>query len=108
MNVKRINSQVTTVSSDIEEKEPGNISFNEIDMIAYTCCLGYNFTVLKMTSRTADLYPYDTSCKPLYNLLIVSGTTTVMDSITGNLFIMVINEGLYYGKKLNHSLIHPN
>ena len=39
---------------------------------------------------------------------IVSGATTVTDSITGNSFIMVINEALYYGKKLDHSLIIPN
>ena len=40
--------------------------------------------------------------------MIVSGATTVTDSITGNSFIMVINEALYYGKKLDHSLINPN
>ena len=32
----------------------------------------------------------------------------VTDSITGNSLIMVINEALYYGKKLDHSLINPN
>ena len=61
-----------------------------------------------MTSITADVYPYDPSCKPLYNVMIVSGATTVTDSITGNSFIMVINEALYYGKKLDHLLINPN
>ena len=30
------------------------------------------------------------------------------DSITGNSFIMVINEALYYGNKLDHSLLNPN
>ena len=54
------------------------------------------------------MYPYDASCKPLYNVPIVTGATTVTDSITGNSFIMVINEALYYGKKLDHSLINPN
>ena len=39
---------------------------------------------------------------------IVSGATTVTDSITGNSFIMVINGALYCGKKLNNSLINPN
>ena len=32
----------------------------------------------------------------------------VTDSITGNSFIMVINGALYYGKKLDHSLINTN
>ena len=61
-----------------------------------------------MTSRTADVYPYNPSCKPLYNVPIVSGATMVMYSITGKSFIMVINEALYYSKKLYHSLITKN
>ena len=81
---------------------------NELDTNADTCCIGFNFTVLRMKSRTADVYPYDPSYKTFYNVPIVSGATTVMDSIIGNSFIMVINEALYYVKKLNHSLINPN
>ena len=58
VNVKKINAQVTTVGYDIEEPELGNISVNVLDANAGTCCVGSNFTVLKMTSRTADVYPY--------------------------------------------------
>ena len=61
-----------------------------------------------MTPRTANIYPYYTSYKPLYNVTIVPGATTSMDNITVNSFIMVVNEALYYGNKLNHSLINPN
>ena len=100
-NVKIINARVTTGGYDIEDPEPGNISVNELDMNADTCCIGSNFTVLQITSRKADVYPYVPSCKPLYNVRIVSGATTVMDSITGNSFIMVTHESLYYGKKLD-------
>ena len=84
VNAKRINSQVTTGSYDIESPEPGNISDIRLDMNADTCCLGSNFTVLHMTSRTEDVYPYDPSRKPFYNVAIVSGATTVMNSIIGN------------------------
>ena len=61
-----------------------------------------------MTSITADVYTYNTSYKTLYNVPIVSGATTVMENITVNSFIMVVNEALYYRKQLNHSLINPN
>ena len=108
MNVKRINAQVTTGVCDIKDPEPENISVNELDMNAYTCCLGSNFTVLRMTPRTWNVYPYNPLYKPLYNVLIISGATTVTDSIMGKSFVMVINEALYYGKKLNYSLINPN
>ena len=80
VNVKRINSQVTNGGYDIEEPELVNISVNELD----TCCIGSNFMVLRMTSRTADLYPYNPSCTPMYHFPIVSGAPTVTDSITGN------------------------
>ena len=46
MNFKRINAQITTDSYDIEEQEPGNISVNDLDTNADTCCLGSNFKVL--------------------------------------------------------------
>ena len=39
---------------------------------------------------------------------IVSDDTTTTDSITGNKFIMLVNKALYYGRKLDHSLISPN
>ena len=48
VNVKRINAHVTTGGYDIEDPEPGNISVNELDTNADTCCLGSNFTVLRM------------------------------------------------------------
>ena len=48
VNVKSINAQIKTGGYDIEETEPGNISVNELDMNADTCCLGSNFTVLQM------------------------------------------------------------
>ena len=65
VNVKKINSQVTTGGYDIEEPEPGNIPINELDKNADTCCIGSNFTVLQMTSRKVDVYPYEPSYKPL-------------------------------------------
>ena len=41
-------------------------------------------------------------------MTIVAGATNVIDKITRNSFIMVVNEALCYGNKLNHSLINPN
>ena len=91
MNIKSINDWVTTSGYDIEDPEPGNISVNELDTNADTCCLGSNFTVIRMKSRTADVYPYDPSYKPLYNVPIMSGATKAMDSIIGNSLIVIIN-----------------
>ena len=46
--------------------------------------------------------------KPVENVPIVSGGTTWADPLTGMKYILVFNESLYYGTKLDHSLINPN
>ena len=38
----------------------------------------------------------------------MSGATAWDDPTTGETYILVINEALYYGTKLDHSLINPN
>jgi hypothetical protein len=81
---------------------------NECDSNADTCCLGKNFVVLQATYRTADVYAYDSSIKPLENVPIVTGATAYDDLVSGNTFILVFNESLYYGNSLDHSLINPN
>ena len=42
------------------------------------------------------------------NVPIVTGASIYTDRNTGRLSIIVINEALYYGKKLGHYLINPN
>lgn len=78
----------------------GIVSNNETDSNADTCCLEY-------TTRTADVFPYDDSYEPITNVPIVSGATAYTND-EGETFILVINEDLYYGDKLDHSLINPN
>ena len=83
------------------------MAFNESDTNADTCCLGMNFTVLSYTSRTVNVYPYDDSYTPITNVPIVIGATTYHHG-DGNSYILIINEALYYGQRLKHSLLNPN
>ena len=81
---------------------------NKLDTNADIFFLGANLTVFLMTSRTADVYPYDPPYKPLYRVPIVLGATTVMDSATCNLFIMVVKKAPFYCNKLDNAIINPN
>ena len=45
---------------------------------------------------------------PIVGVPIVSGATAWDDPVTGQTYILIINEGLYYGNKMDHSLINPN
>ncbi len=87
---------------------PNTMAENECDTNADTCCLGKNFVVIAPTFRTADVYAYDTNIKPIENLPNVSGATAYNDPITGTTHILVFHEALYYGNKLDHTLINPN
>ena len=92
----------------IVEQHPGTLATNETDSNDDTFCLGTNFIVMTIPERTSNVYPYDTSYEPMYNVPIVTGALTYKDIHTGRWFIIFINEALYYGMKPGHSLIKTN
>ena len=54
------------------------------------------------------MYAYDKSYKPMTNVPIVTGATAYDDPATGKTYILLFNESLYYGKKMDLSLFNPN
>ncbi|CAJ1965439.1 unnamed protein product [Cylindrotheca closterium] len=62
---------------------------------------------MSYTPRSADVYAYDPALPPT-NVPIVSGATAYDCPQSGNTFILIFNEALYYGNRLDHSLINPN
>ena len=54
------------------------------------------------------MFAYIKDIAPIFGVPIVSGATVWDDPVTGQTYILVINEGLYYGNKMYHSLINPN
>ena len=90
------------------EPHTGTLPAKKTVSDADTCCLGTNFIVMSMTEIISDVYPYDTSYEPMNTVPIVTSALTYTDINTGRSFILVINEALYYGKKLGHSLINTN
>ena len=98
---------ISQFGSKMPEPAPNTVASNEADTNADTCCLGKNFIPLAYTNRSADVYPYTDSYKPLENVPIVTAATAY-DHEDGQTYILVVNEALYYGTKMNHSLINPN
>ena len=87
---------------------PNTYANNESDTNADTCCLGSNFVIISYTRRTADVYPYDSSYAPINNVPIVTGATAYDDPNSGNTYLLIFNESLFYGNKLDHTLVNPN
>ena len=94
--------------NDFKEAPANTKGYNETDSNADTCCLGRNFALLNPTERTADVYPYDSAYEPLHNVPIASAATAWDDQESGETWLLIINEGLFYGNKLDHSLLNPN
>ena len=100
--------RICNVSNTCIHPAAGTPALNECDSNADTCCLGTNFLVLHHTNRTADVFPYEKSYKPMTNVPIVSGATAWDNPIDNTTYILVFHEALYYGTKMDHSLINPN
>ena len=105
---KRNINEISHDYSKFKPAEENTYAQNESDSNADTCCLGKNFAIMSYTSRTADVYPYDSSYAPIQNVPIVSGATAYDHPSTGQTWLLIINEGLFYGNKLDHTLINPN
>jgi hypothetical protein len=81
----------------------------ELDSHVDTCAHGCNFVPLSYTGRICDVSPYNAKkghCEK--NVPIVTGATAYTCQTSGQTFILVINEGLWFGHKLSHSLINLN
>ena len=77
-------------------------------MNADTCVLCPNFVMEGYSYRSAEVYPYD---KDSYDPVIVpigTGVTAYDCPVLRRPLLLVINEGLYYGMKMMHSLWNPN
>ena len=103
-HIAQVNTQI-----ELKQPRPGMTSNIEMDSNADTCCAGASFIVISMTRRTADVFPYDSNnYQPIHNVPIVTAATAYDDPNTNETYILVLHECLYYGMKLEHSLLNPN
>jgi hypothetical protein len=87
---------------------PGNTARCELDTHADTCVAGPNFGLDEYTGDFCDVTPYSTDYQPLTNIPIVNASTAFTNATTGETMILRFNQVLWYGSRLNMSLINPN
>jgi hypothetical protein len=81
----------------------------ELDTHADTCALGANFVPLFFTGRVCDVSPYNSNhYESEKDVPIISGGMAYTCQESGQTYILVINEGLWLGTKMEHSLLNPN
>ena len=80
----------------------------EMDSHADTAVLGRNCVILNYTGRECDVSPYTDSYEAIKGVPIVTGATAWTSTVNGQTYVLVLNEALWMGDVLEHSLINPN
>ena len=80
----------------------------ELDTRADTTCAGINFRPLYFTGQTCEAYGFHGDLSPISDVPIATVATAWSNATTGQSFILIFNEVLYFGRDLDHSLINPN
>jgi hypothetical protein len=61
-----------------------------------------------MSREIANVHSFSDERKPFSNIPIGTIATAWVDQGTGEVIVLVMNEALYFGNRLNHTLICPN
>ena len=80
----------------------------ELDSHADTIVAGANCIILQYTGQECSVHPYSDSYAPKHNVPIVNVATAFQCQETGQTYILILNECLWMGDTLKHSLINPN
>ena len=79
-----------------------------MDSRAVTCCLGKNFRHDGETGDVCNVRGFHGSFDTLTDVPIVRGVTGWTDQTTGQSYLLYVNQGLWFGDKLDHSLWNPD
>jgi hypothetical protein len=80
----------------------------ELDTHADTSCVGANCHVISYTEHECKGSPFHPKYKPIVNVPIIQEGAAYDDPITGQTYILVINQALYLGDELPGTLINSN
>ncbi len=69
---------------------------------------GPNFIIDEYTGEHCDVTPYSNEYKPITDVPIVNASTAYTNPDTGETLILRFNQVLWYGGKIQMSLINPN
>jgi hypothetical protein len=89
------------------------VSFDELertslDSHADTCCGGFNTIALVLTGEKVNVFPFSENLPAVQEVPIATVLTIWECPKTGELWMLVIHEALYFGDRLKESLLCPN
>ena len=81
---------------------------SELDTRADTTCAGFNCRLIHYTGQQCDVKGFHDDMDLIPQVPIGTVATLWCDPDSGEGYILIFNEVLYFGNKLDHSLINPN
>ena len=79
-----------------------------LDSHSDTSCLGKHAHILEVVEgKLCEVYPFCNSYSPTCDVPVVNGALAYDDEM-GNTYILIVNQALYFGDKMEHSLLCTN
>ena len=85
-----------------------NVTRCELDSHADTCVAGSNCVLFEEPTRHVSVQAYSDEYKPLKDIPVATVATVWMCPETGERYLLLIHEALFFGERMKHSLICPN
>ena len=79
----------------------------ELDSHADTSCAGKTCRILEYTNKTCSVRSFSNQYEELQEVPIVKAATAY-DAPDGEVYILILNQALYLGDHMTHSLLCPN
>ena len=80
----------------------------ELDSHADTIVFGKNCVVLQYTGRECDVAPYTDTYDSIKGVPVVQAATAWTSPETSQTYVLIFNEGLWMGDKMDSTLVNPN
>ena len=111
VNLNKMESSIrrvrTSAARSHVRRSEGTRGRMELDSHANTIVAGANCVVLAYTGRECDVSPYDDKYEPVSGVPIVNAATAWQSPVTGQIYILILNESLWM-PELPNTLVNQN
>ena len=113
--INRVRSGKRAITRRAKKVNTGNnntyqyvLSKCEIDTRADTICCGNNFRPIEYTGQSCDVKGFHETLDTMKDIPVANCATAWRHPASGRVYILIVNEALYFGSSMDHSLINPN
>ena len=99
---------VCETSHAAKETAVDHIAWTEIDNHADTCCFGPNFAIKYLTGVKCSDSTFLKEHDAIEDVEVATAYTAYDNPEDCCTYILEFNEGLWFGNRMDHSLINPN